>query len=95
MESWCVFSYFCLTDTGMPMPELDDRVIQVYKGVGKILAKYRSGKLPKAFKILPALRTWEEVNSSQLDLFYMRIIMKAEKKNGIILHEQNRKVRYS
>ncbi|XP_072032267.1 bystin-like [Amphiura filiformis] len=50
-----------MSDTGMPMPELDDRVIQVYKGVGKILAKYRSGKLPKAFKILPALRTWEEI----------------------------------
>lgn len=50
-----------MSESGMLMPELDDRVIQVYKGVGKILAKYRSGKLPKAFKILPALRSWEEI----------------------------------
>merc|ERR1712048_965528 len=42
-------------------PPLDERVVKVYKSVGKILSKYRSGKLPKAFKIIPALDNWEEV----------------------------------
>lgn len=47
--------------SGKPMPQLDPRVIEVYKGVNKVLSKYRSGKLPKAFKIIPALSNWEQV----------------------------------
>ncbi|XP_010879786.1 bystin [Esox lucius] len=47
--------------SGRPMPELDPRVIEVYRGVNKVLSKYRSGKLPKAFKIIPALSNWEQV----------------------------------
>ncbi|CAJ1050955.1 hypothetical protein PFLUV_G00044250 [Xyrichtys novacula] len=47
--------------SGCPMPQLDPRIIEVYKGVGKVLSKYRSGKLPKAFKIVPALSNWEQV----------------------------------
>jgi essential nuclear protein 1 len=39
---------------------LDERVIHVYKGVGQILAKYRSGKIPKAFKFISSLANWEE-----------------------------------
>eukprot|EP00965_Chrysotila_dentata_P111254 3677832-Pleurochrysis_carterae.AAC.1 len=31
----------------MPMPALPPKVIEVYKGVGKLLHTYRSGKLPK------------------------------------------------
>lgn len=27
----------------------------------KVLSKYRSGKLPKAFKIIPALSNWEQI----------------------------------
>lgn len=30
--------------------------------VGQILAKYRSGKLPKAFKVIPSLTNWEDVS---------------------------------
>ena len=30
--------------------------------VGQILAKYRSGKLPKAFKVIPSLANWEDVS---------------------------------
>jgi len=45
----------------MPMPALPPKVIEVYKGVGKLLHTYRSGKLPKAFKIVPRLANWEEV----------------------------------
>ncbi|XP_062507779.1 bystin-like [Corticium candelabrum] len=40
---------------------IDERVVHVYKGVGQILANYRSGKLPKAFKFIPSLANWEEV----------------------------------
>ncbi|XP_008318127.1 bystin isoform X2 [Cynoglossus semilaevis] len=47
--------------SGCPMPQLDPRVIEVYRGVSKVLSKYRSGKLPKAFKIIPALSNWEQV----------------------------------
>lgn len=27
----------------------------------QVLSKYRSGKLPKAFKIIPALSNWEQI----------------------------------
>ncbi|XP_029539218.1 bystin [Oncorhynchus nerka] len=47
--------------SGRPMPQLDPRIIEVYKGVNKVLSRYRSGKLPKAFKIIPALSNWEQV----------------------------------
>lgn len=42
-------------------PQMDERLVEVFKGVGQILAKYRSGKLPKAFKVIPSLSNWEEV----------------------------------
>jgi len=44
-----------------PMPELPPKVIEVYQGVGLLLKSYRSGKLPKAFKIVPRLANWEEI----------------------------------
>ena len=44
-----------------PLPELPPKVIEVYKGVGKLLKTYKSGKLPKAFKIVPRLSNWEEI----------------------------------
>ncbi|XP_078276616.1 bystin isoform X2 [Rhinoraja longicauda] len=47
--------------SGRPMPQLDPRVLEVYKGVREVLCKYRSGKLPKAFKIVPALSNWEQI----------------------------------
>ena len=31
--------------------------------VGRVLASYRSGKLPKAFKIISTLKNWEEVRA--------------------------------
>ena len=39
---------------------MDEKVVAVFKGVGQILSKYRSGKLPKAFKVIPSLVDWEE-----------------------------------
>jgi essential nuclear protein 1 len=41
--------------------ELSPQVLAVYTDVGKLLRRYRAGKLPKAFKIIPSLRNWEEV----------------------------------
>lgn len=35
--------------------------IQVYTDIGKLLTHYTSGKLPKAFKVIPSLHNWEEV----------------------------------
>ncbi|KAK4879645.1 hypothetical protein RN001_007791 [Aquatica leii] len=41
--------------------DLDPRVKQMYEGVREVLQKYRSGKLPKVFKIVPKLRNWEQI----------------------------------
>lgn len=43
------------------MQDLDPRVKLMYEGVRDVLSKYRSGKLPKAFKIVPSLRNWEQI----------------------------------
>mmetsp|Transcript_3348 Transcript_3348/g.5657 ORF Transcript_3348/g.5657 Transcript_3348/m.5657 type:complete len:434 (+) Transcript_3348:276-1577(+) len=42
-------------------PGLNPQLIAVYQSIGKLLTRYRAGKIPKAFKIIPALRNWEEV----------------------------------
>jgi len=41
--------------------EIPPKVVEVYTAVGKMLAHYRSGKLPKALKMLPHLKNWEQV----------------------------------
>lgn len=33
----------------------------MYEGVRDVLQKYRSGKLPKAFKMVPHLQNWEHI----------------------------------
>ncbi|RAL39414.1 hypothetical protein DM860_002947 [Cuscuta australis] len=43
------------------MPNLDVSIINLYKEVGQSLSKYTSGKIPKAFKHIPAMRNWEDV----------------------------------
>ncbi|KAJ3278039.1 hypothetical protein HDU79_001914, partial [Rhizoclosmatium sp. JEL0117] len=40
---------------------LDPKIIEVYSKVGVIMSRYRSGKLPKAFKLIPSLPNWEQV----------------------------------
>ena len=37
------------------------QVVEVYTMVGKMLQSYKAGKLPKALKMLPHLRNWEDV----------------------------------
>ena len=41
--------------------QMDERVVKVYTQLKEVLQKYRSGKLPKAFKILPSLTNWEHI----------------------------------
>ena len=46
------------------VPEgLPPKVVEVYRSVGKIMSRYSTGKVPKAFKIIPNLKNWEEVSS--------------------------------
>jgi len=40
---------------------LDAKVVAAYKSLGSILRTYKSGKLPKLFKIMPQIANWEEV----------------------------------
>ncbi|TQS33705.1 hypothetical protein Golomagni_05941 [Golovinomyces magnicellulatus] len=40
---------------------LPEKVVDVYTKVGLILSRYKSGKLPKPFKILPTTPRWEEI----------------------------------
>jgi len=41
--------------------DLSPAVVEMYTEVGKLLSKYRSGKIPKAFKMLPQFRNWEQL----------------------------------
>ncbi|KAH8590090.1 Bystin-domain-containing protein [Bisporella sp. PMI_857] len=41
--------------------EIPPKVVEVYMKVGLILARYKSGKLPKPFKILPTVPHWEDI----------------------------------
>lgn len=45
----------------MPESRFDPKIVEVYTGVGKILQRYTSGKLPKAFKVIPSLSYWEDI----------------------------------
>lgn len=38
------------------------QVVEVYTMVGKMLKTYKSGKLPKALKMLPHLKNWEVIS---------------------------------
>lgn len=44
-----------------PESSLSPKVVEVYTAMAPFLARYRSGKVPKAFKIIPRLHAWEEV----------------------------------
>lgn len=43
------------------MEDVDERVVAMYADVKAVLTRYRSGKLPKAFKIIPCLSNWEQI----------------------------------
>ncbi|KAJ1730061.1 snoRNA-binding rRNA-processing protein [Coemansia biformis] len=42
-------------------PGLDPKIVQVYTKIGELLKRYKSGPVPKAFKIIPSIRNWEEI----------------------------------
>ncbi|KPI88736.1 putative bystin [Leptomonas seymouri] len=41
--------------------KIDNRVARVYTAIGTVLKRYTSGKIPKAFKILPNVKNWEQL----------------------------------
>ncbi|KAL8867276.1 MAG: hypothetical protein Q9174_005766 [Haloplaca sp. 1 TL-2023] len=43
--------------------ELPAKVVEVYTKIGMLLSRYKSGKLPKPFKIIPTLPQWQELLS--------------------------------
>lgn len=53
---------------GTSQMQLDERIVNMYKQIGDVLSKYRSGKLPKAFKVLPSLTNWEQVSNAYTHL---------------------------
>lgn len=40
---------------------VDPKVVSIYRKVGDFLSRYKSGKVPKAFKIIPALKNWDSI----------------------------------
>ncbi|TMW46977.1 hypothetical protein DOY81_007941 [Sarcophaga bullata] len=51
-----------LSDEGsLKIEDIDPRVKEMYEGVRDVMKRYRSGKVPKAFKIIPKLRNWEQI----------------------------------
>ncbi|KAJ1942879.1 snoRNA-binding rRNA-processing protein [Kickxella alabastrina] len=51
-----------LDEEGRVIPAgVDPKVVQVYTKIGELLARYKSGAMPKAFKIIPSIRNWEEI----------------------------------
>ncbi|OWR51780.1 bystin [Danaus plexippus] len=45
----------------LKLQNIDPRIKSMYEGVRDVLKKYRSGKLPKAFKMIPHLQNWEQI----------------------------------
>lgn len=41
--------------------DLDGKIVDAYKKIGVVLKTYRSGKLPKAFKVIPMVQNWEDL----------------------------------
>ncbi|KAF7978307.1 hypothetical protein HWV62_909 [Athelia sp. TMB] len=44
-----------------PALGLDPRVVEAYSKVGTLLSKYKSGPLPKMFKVIPSLPAWARI----------------------------------
>lgn len=43
------------------LEDIDPRIREMYEGVRDVMKRFRSGKVPKAFKIIPKLRNWEQI----------------------------------
>ncbi|XP_059478964.1 bystin-like [Neocloeon triangulifer] len=51
----------CSDAGALQLQDINPRVREMYQSVGEVLSKYRSGKLPKAFKVIPNLKNWEQI----------------------------------
>ena len=60
------------TESSVNKVSIPAKVVEVFSAVGKMLQHYRSGKLPKALKMLPHLKHWE-VSSLPLSPFFQAI----------------------
>lgn len=49
------------SEAGVVIHKVDPRVEEMYESVRDVLKRYRSGKLPKAFKLIPRLANWEQI----------------------------------
>eukprot|EP00095_Tigriopus_kingsejongensis_P008334 maker-scaffold395_size185061-snap-gene-0.27 protein:Tk08334 transcript:maker-scaffold395_size185061-snap-gene-0.27-mRNA-1 annotation:"PREDICTED: bystin-like" len=54
-------SEFADAGTAQRQPAFDPATVEMFEGVGRVLARYRSGKVPKAFKVVPQFRHWEDL----------------------------------
>ena len=50
-----------ITTASPSEPQIDESVIAIYEKVALLLSRYKSGKIPKAFKIIPNLKNWEQI----------------------------------
>ncbi|EJD75920.1 hypothetical protein LOAG_17005, partial [Loa loa] len=48
-------------DDDFVIKEMDPTVVEMYREIGLVLSRYRSGKIPKAFKVLPKMMNWEQL----------------------------------
>ncbi|KAM3715988.1 Uncharacterized protein ACO02O_02948 [Dirofilaria immitis] len=51
----------CPEDDDFVIKRMDPAVVEMYREIGLILSRYRSGKIPKAFKVLPKMVNWEQL----------------------------------
>ena len=51
----------CVSDAPEAAHNLPPKLVTLFETVGDILKKYRGGKLPKLFKLLPKYENWEQV----------------------------------
>ena len=49
------------SENGDGAPVIDRRVAKIYIAIGPVLKNYTSGKIPKAFKVLPHVQNWEQL----------------------------------
>eukprot|EP00750_Incisomonas_marina_P020328 INCI3959.2.p2 GENE.INCI3959.2~~INCI3959.2.p2 ORF type:complete len:282 (+),score=73.41 INCI3959.2:109-954(+) len=42
-------------------PQIDPKIVDTFGRVAVVLKKFRSGKLPKVFKVVPKMANWEEL----------------------------------
>ncbi len=40
---------------------LEPKVVKAYRSIATLLKTYSSGKLPKAFKVIPMVANWEDL----------------------------------